>query len=191
MRRVAATLVIGLAVIAGCGGTKWSDRVAAPTTVPAKPTTPASVPRGWVAYRDPSGLTLRHPPKWTTQPSQLGPVYIFIDPAGLGVFRRNINILSEPLPAATSATAYLQLSLSEVAQAGGQVEDSRATLLGGLVGRQLTWHVTKNGTTIRFLSVWTLRNQAAYIVTYTADDAGFDAPIADVRRLIASIRLPT
>lgn len=191
MRRVAWALVIFVAVTTGCGGTKWSSSVGAPSSVPTKLATPAAAPRGWVVYRDPSGLTLLRPPGWTTRPSQLGPVYIFIDSApDAGGFRRNISIISQPLPTAVTAKEYLRLSVSEVAQAGGKIDDNRATRLGVLAAQQVTWHLSKNGTTIRFLSVWTLRAKTAYIVTYTADDAGFDAPIGDVYRLIASVRLP-
>jgi hypothetical protein len=191
MRRVAAALVIATVVVAGCGGTKWSSRAGAPTRVPTKSAAPAAgSAQGWVSYRDPSGVTLQHPPEWTTKPSQLGPMYIFVDPAGLGSFRRNINIVSQPVPAEMTPSEYLRLSLSQIAQLGGKIEDSRSALLGGLAARQMTWHLSKNGITVRFLSVWTLRSKAAYIVTYAADDAGFDAPIADVRRLIASVRLP-
>jgi hypothetical protein len=192
MRKACASVVICVAVVAGCGGTKWSSSISSPTSVPTNDTTPArAIPRGWVAYRDPTGLTLQHPPAWTIQPGQLGPVIVFIDRRedAAGV-RRNINVLSQALPTGMTAAQYLRLSMAQVAQVGGKLDDTRETDLSGFAARRVIWHLSKNGLTIRFLSVWTVRARYAYIVTYTSDDAGFDAPISDVNRLIASIRLP-
>jgi hypothetical protein len=186
------SLVIGLVLATGCGGTKWSGTTAPPATArPGTPITVVTAPQGWVSYRDPSGLSLQHPPAWTTQSNPPGPVFVFVDDsAATGGFRRNINILSQTIPSGTTAADYLRISLSQIASTGGTMEENSDVTLDGHAGHELIWRVYKAQRWLRFLSRWTLRTKAAYIVTYSADDANFDAPLADVRRLIASIRLP-
>jgi hypothetical protein len=186
------SLVIGLLLATGCGGTKWSDIGAAPTTVrPGTPVTVITKPSGWVGYRDSSGLTLQHPPAWTTQPSQLGPVYVFVDPSpDSGGFRRNINIFEQPLPAGTSDRDYLRISVAQIQTANGKVQENSPATLSGFGAHEVIWRLSKSGLNLRFLSLWTVRGRTAYIVTYSADDGNFDSALSDVRRLITTIHLP-
>jgi hypothetical protein len=196
MRPIAVrALLAGLLLVAGCGGTRWSDTVAgAPTTTPpvTTATTPAPPPiAGWVLFRDPSGIAFRHPPDWTTVPGQLGPLYVYIDSGpDSGGFRRNINVLAQTVPAGFTLADYLRISRGQMTSAGGKLEHDAAATLGGLPGHEATWLVAKNGLRIRFLSVWTVRATNAFLVTYSADAANYDAPLVDVERLIASITLP-
>jgi hypothetical protein len=184
-RLTSPALVIGLALAAGCGGTAWSSRPASP------PPAPASASRTWVSYRHSSGLTLEHPGTWKVESSQLGPLFVFIDsgPDDAG-FRRNVNVLSQTLPAGFTSDDYLSLSVSQMTKLGAAVDQSRDVTFAGVPGHEMTWHLIKAGKTLRFLEVWALRAQTAFLVTYTADSEGFDAPLGDVRRLFASIRLP-
>ena len=185
VRLTSPFLVIGLALAAGCGGTTWSSRATSSAPVSATPL------QGWVSYRHSSGLTLQHPATWTVEASQLGLLFVFIDsrPDRAG-FRRNVNVLSQTLPAGFTSDDYLRLTSSQMAKLGATLDESREATLGGLLGHGMTWHLNKAGKTIRFLEVWALRTQTAYLATYTSDSQEFDAPLADVRRLIASIRLP-
>lgn len=118
-------------------------------------------------------------------------MFVFIDsgPDRAG-FRRNVNVLSQTLTAGFTSDDYLRLSTSQMAKLGATVDESRDATLGGLHGHEMTWHLNKAGKSIRFLEVWALRAQTAFLATYTSDSQEFDAPLADVRRLIASIRLP-
>jgi hypothetical protein len=153
---------------------------------------PGSVPPGWIAYHDPSGVSLQHPKAWTIRPSQLGPLAVLIDGAGADSagFRRSVNLLEQPLAVGLTTADYLRYSLAQVAQTGGVVETNRAVTLGGVTGREITWRVTQGGSSLRYLSVWAVRGQLAFLVTYSADAKNFARPLADVRRLIASIHLP-
>jgi len=192
MRIARRWLVIGLLLATGCGGTQWSDTVAAPTTVPpGTPVTVITTPSGWVSYRDSSGLTLQHPPEWTTQASQLGPFYVFVDSrADSGGFRRNVNVFEQPLPAGTTDSAYLRISVTGIETENGKIEEQSAATLSGLTAHELIWHVAKSGLNLRFLSLWAVRGRTAYIVTYTSDVGNFRSALADVRRLIHTIHLP-
>jgi hypothetical protein len=146
----------------------------------------------WVVYRDPSGVALSHPRSWTIHTTSVGPVVISIDGAGTdaGGFRRTVNLLEQPLADGLTATDYLNYTLAQIADSGGVVENSTAITLDGVVGRATTWHTAHGAATDRFLSVSAVRGQLAFLVTYSSDAGHFAAPLADVKRLIASIRLP-
>ena len=203
-------LVIGLLLATGCGGTQWSDTVAAPppTTVrprppvsavaapttsvrPRPPVIAAPAPSGWVSYRDSSGVTLQHPSEWTAEPSALGPLYVFVDRgADSGGFRRNINVFAQHIPPGTSDADYSRISVTQIQAASGTIEESSDTRLSGFGAHEIIWHVGKSGLNLRFLSVWSVRGRTAYIVTYSSDSGNFQSALAEVRRLITTIRLP-
>ncbi len=175
----------------------------APTTPPAT-STHASPPTidptehgaanglTWVAYTDVSGVTLLHPTTWTVQAGQLGPLVVSIDGNGLDAsgYRRNINMLEQPLADGLTAADYERATATRVAQTGGAIDDTRTATLSGAAGREMIWHVTKGGTSQRFLTVWVIRAGVAFVVTYSSDQHNFATPLVDVRRLIASIHLP-
>jgi hypothetical protein len=119
-------------------------------------------------------------------------VVISIDAGGTdaGGFRRTVNLLEQPLADGLTGTDYLNYSLAQIADSGGVVENSTAITLDGVVGRATTWHRAQGAVTHRFLSVSAVRGQLAFLVTYASDAAHFATPLADVKRLIASIRLP-
>jgi hypothetical protein len=155
-------------------------------------TLPVAVRAGWLPYYDPSGVALQHPAAWTVQPGELGPLVVSIDGAGLDTagFRRNVNVLEQPLTTGVTAADYRRISLKQIAGAGGVVDDDRAAVLGRLAGRQVIWHVSRAGTRTAYLSIWAIKGRVAYLVTYSSDQHNFATPLLDVRRLIASITLP-
>jgi hypothetical protein len=146
----------------------------------------------WVVYNDPSGVALSHPRSWTIHATPVGPVVISIDGDGTDAsrYRRTVNLLEQPLADGLTATDYLDYTLAQISESGGVVENSTAIALDGVAGRATTWHAALGAVTHRFLSVWAVRGQLAFLVTYSSDAGHFAAPLADVKRLIASIRLP-
>lgn len=146
----------------------------------------------WVAYTDASGVTLLHPTTWTVQAGRLGPLVVSIDGHGLDAagYRRNINMLEQPLADGLTPADYERATVKRIAQTGGTIDDRRAATLSGAGGRQMIWHIDKAGTSQRFLTVWVVRGRVAFVVTYASDQRNFATPLVDVRRLISSIRLP-
>jgi hypothetical protein len=145
----------------------------------------------WVEYNDPSGVALSHPRSWTIHSASVGPVVISIDgdAPDSGGFRRTVNLLEQPLADGLTAADYLTYTLAQIAASGGVVESSAPIKLDGVAGHATTWH-TSGGVAHRFLSVWAVRGQLAFLVTYSSDTRNFATPLVDVKRLIASIRLP-
>ncbi len=146
----------------------------------------------WVVYNDASGVALSHPRSWTVQATPVGPIVISIDGRGTdpGGFRRTVNLLEQPLADGLTATDYLNYTLAQISESGGVIENSTGITLDGVAGRATTWHTAHGAITQRFLSVWAVRGQVAFLATYSSDAVHFGTSLADVKRLIASIRLP-
>ncbi len=146
----------------------------------------------WVEYNDPSGVALSHPRSWTVHATLVGPVVISIDGNGTdaGGFRRTVNLLEQPLADGLTASDHLNYTLAQISQSGGVVESNTAITLDGVAGHATTWHTSAGAVPKRLLSVWAVRGQLAFLVTYSADANNFATPLVDVKRLIASIRLP-
>jgi hypothetical protein len=146
----------------------------------------------WVVYDDPSSVALSHPRSWTIHATPVGPVVISIDGDGTDAagYRRTVNLLEQPLADGLTANDYLNYTLAQISESGGVVENSTAIALDGVAGRATTWHTAPGAVTHPFLSVWAVRGHLAFLVTYSSDAGHFAAPLADVKRLIASIRLP-
>ena len=56
---------------------------------------------------------------------------------------------------------------------------------------RLSYRATMEGDEMRFLSVWTVKDNKVWTVTYTSDPGRFIAGMGDVERLLTSIKLPS
>jgi hypothetical protein len=115
---------------------------------------------------------------------------LFVDPAGGTPFRRNVTIILQP-DRPFELDEYTELSLKEISSIeGSAVTDSRATTLSGLPAHRIDYRAELEGAEYRFLVVWTIRGDNAWLVTYTSDPARYAAGLPGVERLLTTIRLP-
>lgn len=157
----------------------------APTT-----TTPRTSGRA-TTYRDPSGVSFEHPNAWTVQPGGgSGPLLVFVDKASGVPFRRNVNIIRNDLGQPVTLADLTAQGLKELRESDRTIDRQSSTTLSGLPAHKVQGHSTEEGTEIRFMQVWTVRGDTAWVVTYTADAARFDEALSDVERMLTTIRLP-
>jgi hypothetical protein len=156
----------------------------APTT-----TTPRSGGRT-TTHRDPSGVSLEHPGTWTVQPGGEGPLLLFIDRATGVPFRRNVNIIKNTLEEPLTLDQLTQLGLQELRESDRTIDRQSRTTLSGFPAQKVFGHSTEEGTEIRFMQVWTVRGDTAWVATYTADAARFDQALPEVERMLTTIDLP-
>lgn len=166
---------------------------AAPATTDAPATTTAVSGRStWTRYSDPSGVQLEHAPAWTVRPGAAGPLAVIMDPATGVPFRRNVNIAQQTRNVPVTLEEITDLNLQEVQQLEGFSRiTGGATTLSGTPAHRLSYRATLEGQEMRFLSVWTVRDNKVWTVTYTSDPDRFIAGMGDVERLLASIKLPS
>lgn len=164
----------------------------APTTAPEATTAAPSRAGAWTRYSDPSGVQLEHDPAWTVRPGTAGPVTVLMDPSAGVPFRRNVHITQQTPNVPVTLEEYTELSLEEAKGLEGFAQTSAGpTTLSGTPAYRVAYRATVEGTDLRLLSVWTVRSNKIWSVTYTSDPARFGAGLPDVERMIASIRLPS
>lgn len=164
---------------------------AAATTV-ASPVT-SSDAGGYTRFRDPSGVSLEHPRSWTVEPSGgTDPLFLFIDPPTGVQFPRSVNVLVQTSPSRITLDEYTDLSTRQIrALPGSAISESRPTTLSGQPAHRITYRANFDGQERRVLSVWTIRGgNKAWLVTYTADPARFDATLPEIERLLGTVQVP-
>jgi hypothetical protein len=144
-----------------------------------------------VAYHDPTGVTLQHPPGWTVSTNRRTSVLLFIDPPRGVPFRRNINVMLQASNGPLSLDQYTALSLRELRTVlNAQIFQAGPTTLGGRSAYRVEWEARLQGRPAEFLSEWTVRRGDAWVLTYTSDPPRFAAELATVEQVVSSVRLP-
>jgi len=70
-----------------------------------------------------------------------------------------------------------------------QLVTSEPAKLAGLPAHRVSYAGSQNGVTLGWLQVWTISEGNAYVLTYTADPAGFDTYLAGANAIIESFTL--
>jgi hypothetical protein len=173
-----AVVVISIAAIAAMPGIAGA---AGQTGRPAK-TSP------WVTYNV-SGVAFQHPSSWTVQHAAAGPLYVYIDPAGVP-FRRNINLILQQAAHPLTLVGFLKLSKGQIVKDHGTISQQSAVSFDRAPGYRMEWLAKFGGNSLEFLSQWTVRRGDVWLVTYTADRRRFASALPDVKRLLASMTVP-
>jgi len=136
-------------------------------------------------------VSFEHPQAWTVDPSTSDrPLIVYIDPAGAGPFRRNLNLLQPPR-APSTLDEYTRLNLKELSDIpGSTVGESGPTTLSGFPAYRVAYRGDLGSGEVRFLVVWTIRGDKAWQMTYSSDPARYDAGLPDVERLLSTLSLP-
>jgi len=118
-------------------------------------------------------------------------VVVFMDPSGVGPFRRNVNIMFQPQSPTVTLEQYTEAGVRELKEDRAvTVGQPSATILSGTLARRLTHSTTDDGGR-QFLSVWTVRSGGVWLVTYTSDAGSrFTGGMPEVERMLMSLRLP-
>ncbi len=110
-----------------------------------------------------------------------------LDPEGRE-FRRNINIIVQP--GAGTLAEYVELSDGQLETSATEVSDSGSTTLDDEPAHQWRYTMTSSGVEVEVLTVATVKDGSAFLVTYTSDPASFDEPLSDVERSMGTVELP-
>ena len=61
--------------------------------------------------------------------------------------------------------------------------------LGGREGRQVVYHGEENGYSVERMQAWLVKNNQAYIFTYTAQPENYDSYLPTVEKMIESFAI--
>ena len=146
------------------------------------------LPAGWVSYES-EGISIGHPEEWTVGDDARAAIVLMIDPQGV-TFRRNINVIVQGGGGSTTLDEYVEISDQQLAESGATVSESGPTTLDGLPAHQWRYITTASNVEVEVLTVATIEDGSAYLVTYTSDPSNFDERLTEVEESFATVDLP-
>ena len=104
-------------------------------------------------------------------------------------FKERVSILIEELASDTSLTQYTEQSLAEIKKLSDpNVKEAQTINLGGNEGRQIVYAGTENGFPVQRMQTWSIEDNQAYVITYTAKYNSYDKYLPTVEKMIESFK---
>lgn len=179
------------------GGTN-TIRISGFTTQKIQFTSPATTdnpPAGYIKYyNDNLKLTTYYPSSWTMEEGVLGSVAAFYSPqeSKTDVIYDNVNIIVEDiaeLPASFSKYSELYLNqINEIISNANILYVGETTLSGNRAGKFI-FTGTQDAMNLKFLQIWALIENKAYLLTYTADISSFEKFLLEAEQIIAGFKV--
>lgn len=116
---------------------------------------------------------------------------LFLDPDTGVPFRRNVNIMLKKGLGPVTLDEYTEGSFKQLSgMRGATMMGSRPTTLSGFPAHRLSYRGDLGSGDLRFLAVWTVRGDKAWLVTFAADPARYNSSLPEIERLLNTIQLP-
>ena len=137
------------------------------------------------------GIELEHPEAWSIKEEwmTLQPGVTFLAPLENNAdnFRENITVSIENLTQPLSLNEYTEQALAQIESSNTIVEQPIETTFANREARKIVYQ-EQDGDKKR-LEVWMIKNQKAYIATYTAEEEKFDRFAKQAERIIESMTI--
>ena len=146
-------------------------------------------------YQNPSlGFQVKYPQVWSKQNRNdfFTEGILFLSPLENNAdrFQENVSILVENLSQDTSLAEYTKQSVAEIKQLSVlNVRQAWSATLGGHPARQIVYSGSENGTSVQRMQTWTIKNNRAYVVTYTALPESYNSYLPTVEEIMKSLKL--
>ena len=124
----------------------------------------------------------------------LGSVVAFLSPieGTSDDLQENVNILVQDLSAQPmTLDEYTDLSLGQIEQfvTDAVILDSSAATLAGNPGHKAVYTGKQGQYDLQWMQVWTVKNDKAYVISYTAEATEYSAVLATVQEMIESFEI--
>ena len=105
-------------------------------------------------------------------------------------FKERVSVSVENLSGKTSLAEYTDESIAEIKKLSDpNVSKAQAVRLGGRQGRQVIYHGEENGYSVERMQAWLVKDNQAYIFTYTAQPENYDSYLPTVEKMIESFAI--
>jgi serine/threonine-protein kinase len=141
------------------------------------------------------GLWMKYPPTWDMleDPGASAFMAYFLSPleSPTDTFRENVNLVVEPLPASVNLEQVVANSRELLLQQMGVtfVEYAAKDQMGGLPAYRSVYTGAMQGRALKWLQYSAIKGSRAYTLTFTAEPARFEAFLAIVRQMLASLEI--
>ena len=105
-------------------------------------------------------------------------------------FKERVSILVENLAEDSSLEQYTEQSLAEIKRLSDpKIGEAQNLNLGAEAGRQIIYSGEENGSPVQRMQTWTVKDNQAYVVTYTAKPESYDKYLPSVEKMIESFAI--
>ncbi|MGL5831742.1 MAG: PsbP-related protein, partial [Waterburya sp.] len=146
-------------------------------------------------YQDPSqGFEVGYPELWSKENRDdfFATGVIFLSPLenAQDTFKEQVSILVEVLPQDMSLAKYTEESIAEIKRLSDpNVSTAQTINLGKQEARQVIYSGEENGTPVRRMQTWSIKNNQAYVITYTAQPDSYESYLPTVEKMIESFAM--
>lgn len=136
------------------------------------------------------GITVERPKNWSIQEEDdfVNPGIIFISPEENSTdnFREQVKLSIKQLSIPLSLNEYTEQAIQEIASSNSIIEPPKNISIANREGRRVIY---QNANEIKRLEAWTVKNQKAYIVTYTSEADKFQKFAEHAETIISSLEI--
>lgn len=145
----------------------------------------------YVTYDNPNyGIELERPKNWSIQEEDdlFEPGFMLLAPEenNQDNFRERVKVSVENLSKPLSTNEYAEKTLREIKKSNTIIEQPQDITFANREGRKIIY-TGQDG--MKRMEVWTIKNQKAYIATYTAEPDQFDKFSKQAKKIIESIEI--
>ena len=105
-------------------------------------------------------------------------------------FQERVSVLVENLVPNTTLAKYTAESLAEIKKLSDpSLENSQIITMGNHEGRQVVYQGEENGYSVQRMQTWLVKDNLAYVITYTAAPDQYDVYLPAVKEMIESFEI--
>ncbi|PSB07646.1 hypothetical protein C7B62_19270 [Pleurocapsa sp. CCALA 161] len=140
------------------------------------------------------GFRVDYPQSWSKQNRDdfLARGAVFFSPLenDTDQFKEQISVLVEDLSRDLSLSEYTKQSLAEIKQLSDpNIGAAQVVAMGANEGRQIIYQGEENGNPVQRMQTWSVNNNRAYVITYTALPESFNDYLPTVEEMIESFEI--
>lgn len=140
------------------------------------------------------GIRIKYPLDWTKEEQVFGTVVSFSSPieSASDDFSENLNVLVQDLSAQPiTLEEYTRISEEQVEQyiTNGKILDTIATTLDGNSAYKLVYTGKQGQYNIKWMQVYTIKDDKAYVITYTAEMDSYSNFLGTAQEMINSFEI--
>jgi len=176
-------LVLGGVLLSGCVGQEGAEE-----PQPPEP----ELTKDFLTYENPThGIRIKYPKDWTMQEGFMGTVVVFLSPKAdaSDVFQENLNVGVEDLSGVSiTLDEYTELTIDQMGQfiTDFTVIESGKTTLAGNPAYKIVYTGSQAQYSIKWMQIWAIKDDKAYLITYTAETDSFSDFLEIVEAMISS-----
>lgn len=185
-----ALFVIGVIFISGC----VQEETNAPTTTTKPPEIQQSTTNFLTYESRDYGIKINYPMDWIKREQFMGTVVMFLSPteSASDIFQENLVVTVNDLsaqPITLEESVDPDINQLKMIVTDFKLVDSSATSLAGNPAHKVVYTGKDGQYNLEWMQVWTIKDDKAYIVTYTAEQDKYSEFLGTVEEMVQSFEI--